>query len=123
MARKKGKKEKKEMAKVVDFKQTAPYDAEYRDIMSLIGQKMTIIAAEGFSNKNGKGVHILVQIEGKEYRLCTHAVAIVDFLTREEVQNCLQENDYFYVTLVQTPSESDKNRKVLRFEDVEDETA
>lgn len=109
------------MAKVADFKQSAPYAAEYREIMNLIGQKMTIIAAEEFTSKNGKGVHILVQIDGKEYRLCTHAVALVDFLTREEVQECLRENDYFYVELVQTPSETDKNRKVLKFVDVEED--
>lgn len=112
------------MAKIADFKQSAPYDAEYREIMTLIGQPMTIVDAETFSNKNGKGVHILVQIEGKEYRLCTHAVALVDLLGKAEVQECLKGGDYFYVRLVQVPSESDKNRKVLKFEDIpEDEEA
>lgn len=111
------------MAKVADFRQTAPYKAEYLEIMNLIGKKMTVIDAEEFTSKNGKGVHILIQMDGKEYRLCTHAVALVDLLTRAEVQETLKKGDYFFVKLVQTPSETDKNRKVLRFEDVEEETA
>lgn len=107
------------MAKIADFGQSAPYDADYVEIMTLVNREFTILDAEAFENPKGKGVHVLIQMDGREYRLCTHAVAVVDILSRQEVQECLKNGDYFHVRLVQVPSKVDKNRKVLKLEDAD----
>lgn len=105
------------MAKISDFATTAPYDAEYLDVNAIIGKPITIMDVTVFENAKGKGVHILIQLDGKEYRLCTHGVAIVDTLGREEIGKALDEGDYITCKIVKVASQRDKSRQVLRLED------
>jgi len=115
------KKGETEMAKISDFKPTNPYpDAEYAELDSILDKQITLIDAEVFENKKGKGAHILAQIDGKEIRLCTHAVAIADLLAKEELQNALKSGDYIVCKFVKVKSESNPERQVIKLVDVED---
>lgn len=104
------------MAKISDFDTTAPYEAEYIDINEIIGKAISIIDVTPFENNKGKGIHALIECEGKEYRLCTHGIVLVDRLTRTEVLDTLK-TERIDCKIVRVASGSDKSRQVLKLED------
>lgn len=115
-------KEKSKMAKISDFTTSAPYEADYVDIMSIVGENITIVDVKPFENVKGRGIHALItRADGKDARICTHGVAIVDMLSRTEVLDSLAAGDFIRCRFVKVQSTSDKTRQVLKLTDPEDE--
>lgn len=108
------------MAKLSEVIETNPYpNADYLDIREAVGKKLNIINVFPFvSASKGPGVHILVELEdGKQYRLCTHAVSITDKLSRKEVLELLESGEYIECKIVVVNSQTNNGRKVFKLED------
>lgn len=74
------------MAKISDFSAGNPFpEAEYVELETVMGKPMTIRNVEPFENHKGKGVHILAEMDGSIIRICSHAGAVTDTLSRPEI--------------------------------------
>lgn len=104
------------MAKISDIVMTSPYTAEYIEINDLIGKPIEIVDITPFENNKGKGVHALITLDGKEYRICTHGVVLTDKLSRAEIIAAVKEEP-IECKIVKVASRTDKSRQVLKLED------
>ena len=74
------------MAKISDFSAGNPFpEAEYVELETIMGKPVTIRNVEPFENKKGPGVHILAELDGDMVRICTHAGAVTDTLSRADI--------------------------------------
>lgn len=104
------------MAKISDFETTSPYEAEYIEIDELIGKPIIIHDVTPFENNRGKGIHALIELDGKEFRICTHGIVLTDRLSRAEVLEALK-TESIECKIVKVSSSTDKTRQVLKLED------
>ena len=105
------------MAKISDFETTSPYEAEYIEVDEIVGKPIIIKDVTPFENNKGKGVHVLVVLDGKEYRICTHGVVLTDRLSRAEILEALKGGESIECKIVKVSSSTDKTRQVLKLED------
>lgn len=79
------------MAKISDFSAGNPFpEAEYVELETIMGKALTVKNVEPFENKKGPGVHILAELDGDIIRICTHAGAVTDTLSRPELIEAAQ---------------------------------
>lgn len=104
------------MAKISDFETTSPYEAEYIEIDELIGKPIIIRDVTPFENNRGKGIHALIELDGKEFRICTHGIVLTDRLSRAEILEALK-TESIECKIVKVSSSTDKTRQVLKLED------
>ena len=104
------------MAKISDFETTSPYEAEYIEVDDIIGKPIIIHDVTPFENNKGKGIHALIECDGKEWRICTHGVVLTDKLSRTEILEALKTEN-IECKIVKVASSTDKTRQVLKLED------
>ena len=104
------------MAKISEFSTTAPYEAEYIEVNDILGKPIKILGVTVFSNNKGPGAHALIELDGKQYRICTHGVVLTDRLSRAEVLDALK-TESIECKIVKVSSSTDKTRQVLKLED------
>lgn len=79
------------MAKISDFSAGNPFpEAEYVELETIMGKALTVRNVEPFENNKGPGVHILAELDGDIIRICTHAGAITDTLSRPDIIEAAQ---------------------------------
>ena len=105
------------MAKISEFSTTAPYEAEYIEVNDILGKPIKILGVTVFSNNKGPGAYALIELDGKQYRICTHGVVVVDSLGRAEVLKALEAGEVIECKFVKVPSKTNNGREVLKLED------
>ena len=82
------------MVGIENFVSKNPYeDVAFIEMKDVIGKDIIINGVTPFeSAKNGKGVHILMTVDGEPRRACTHAAAITNILSKESVLETLKED-------------------------------
>lgn len=109
------------MAKISDFVSASPYDADYIEIENILGKTVTLLDAEPFDNHKGQGVHALISMEGKEYRICSHGVAVTETLSKAELLDALKNGDYITCKFVKVPSKTNPQNRVIKLVDADEE--
>lgn len=109
------------MAKISEFSESAPYDAPYVDLNSIIGKNVIVEDMTPFENAKGKGVHLLCTIDGQECRICSHGVAVVDTFVREEIASLLDAGDTIECRFIKATSKTNPTRTVIKVVDPTEE--
>ncbi len=91
-----------------DFVGEIPFqDVPYIDILTARNKPFYILDAVLFENKNGKGVHILVEDQnGVQCRICTHSVPIVSFFEKPKVMDAIIAKTPIRGKIIQRPSKT-----------------
>ena len=109
------------MARISEVKGSNPFpDVDFIEIDSILNEPIEILKVETFENLKGPGIHILLSYKGREFRACSHGVAICDLLGRQEVKELLEGGETIECKFVKQQSKKDPTKKVLKLVDAED---
>lgn len=109
------------MARISEVKGSNPFpDVDFIEIDSILNEPIEILKVETFENLKGPGIHILLSYKGREFRACSHGVAICDLLGRQEVKEHLEGGETIECKFVKVASKTNTANKVLKLVDVDE---
>lgn len=106
--------ENTETLKIADLLARNPFDGVEQDqhiaIDDLLDEEITILDIAEFSNKSGPGVYVLLDLDGEERYICTHAISLTSKLAG--LKQYTDQGAKIEAHIGKRPSQNDPSRKV-----------
>lgn len=106
--------EKTETLNIGDLLAQNPFDGVEQDqhiqIDEMLDKEFMILDIESFENAKGPGVYVLIDLDGEERYICTHAISLTAKISG--LQKYLDDGKKIMAHIGKRPSQNDKSRKV-----------